>query len=78
MDVHINSLDITSLKDISNTRSKSQFTNLDLSLYPEYLTTELINLTINAIQSRVNTTEYQALGYFTRINLNRLSMWDEW
>ena len=37
----------------------------------------MIHLTINAIQYKANTPEEQDLGQFTRININKLSMWDE-
>ena len=57
MDVYYLSIDITSLRDISRILSKSHFPNMDLSFYPEDLPTGFIHLTINAIKSKVNTSE---------------------
>ena len=78
MDVHVPSLYITPLISISRIRENKQSSNLDISFSPEYLTNELINLTINDINYKTPTTEYQALGHFNRINMKRLSTWNKW
>ena len=78
MDVHIHYLDITSLRAISLIQAKIHFSKLYLYFSPECFPTELIHLTINAIQSKATTPGDQALGNLTRINLNRLTMWNEW
>ena len=77
MDVHVISLDINSLTSIYCIREKIHFTNLDLSLSPEDLRTELIHLTITTIKSKETTPKEQALVNFTGINMKRLSTWDE-
>ena len=58
--------------------SNIHFTNLGLSFPPEYFPTELIHLTINAIQSKATTPEEKYLRHFTGINLKRLTTWYEW
>ena len=40
--------------------------------------TEMIKVCINTLNSDFMTPEEQALGYFTRKKLKRLSTWDEW
>ena len=40
--------------------------------------TEIIKVCINTLNSDFMTPEEQALGYFTRKKLKRLSTWDEW
>ena len=77
MYVQVTSLNITSLRAISSIRENSNFTNLDISFSSEDFPTELIHLTIHVIQSKATNPEEQALGNLTRINLKRLSMWDE-
>ena len=78
MDVHVPSLYITSLGSISLIREKSHFPSLDLSFSPEYFPNALIRIIINSIQSKATNTEEQAIGSFSRRNLERLSTWDEW
>ena len=78
MDVHVPFIDITSLRSISCIREKSHFPNLDISFSTEYFPTELIHLAINSIQFKVTTPKKQALGCFTKRNLNRLYTWVEW
>ena len=56
MDAHIPSLDITSLIAISYIRANSHFCNLYLPPPPEWFTTELVYININAIQSKAITT----------------------
>ena len=50
MDIHVTYIDINSLRSISRIRENTQFTNLDITLSPKNLPTELIHITINAIQ----------------------------
>ena len=78
MDVHINSLDITSLRDISHIRSKSQFTNLNKPFSPDYLPNELIHLNIYYIEHTVTYPEAQTIGSFNKRHIKRFSMWYEW
>ena len=77
MDVYFPSLDITSLRYIYRIRANIHCPNLDISFSPEYVPNELICLTINSIQSKATTTEEQAIGHFSKINLKRLTTWDE-
>ena len=78
MDVHVTSLDITSLRAISIIQEEIHFPNLDLYFSPEDFTTELIHLIGNVIQSKATTPKEQALGHFTRRNMKRLYTWYEW
>ena len=76
MNLHVPYIYITSLRDISRIQANIHLPSLDIYFSPEYLPTELIRLTINSIQSKANTTEEQSIGYFTRINLERLSIFE--
>ena len=78
MDVHVPSLDITSIISVSCIREKIHFTNLDLSFYPEDFRTELIHINTNDNQSKETNPEEQDLCRLTRRNMKRLSPWDEW
>ena len=62
MDVHVPSLDITLLRAIYCIQTKRHFPNLDLSFSTEYFPTELICLTINAIQYKGINPEEQDIG----------------
>ena len=42
------------------------------------ISSEMIQLCINTLNSDHMTKEEQALGYFTRKKLKRLSTWQEW
>ena len=72
MDVTVPSMDIHSLRAIASLR------NPDLSFAEADLSTEMIELVINAIQSKATTTAEQALGHFTRRKLKSLTTWNEW
>ena len=78
MDVHVPSLDITSLGSINRIQAKIKFTNMDLSFSHAYFPTKLIHLNINDIQSKETTPEEKDLAHFTIRNMKRLSTWDEW
>ena len=78
MDAHFPSIDINQLRYIYQIWSKRHFTKLDISFSSEDLPTELIRLTITANKYNGYNPEEQALVNFTRINLKRHSLWDEW
>ena len=42
------------------------------------IATEVIKLIINSLGSDAITPEEQALGYYTRKKLKKLSTWDQW
>ena len=44
----------------------------------DILSMDMIELVIGAIQSQATTKEEQALGYFTRKKLKKLSTWNDW
>ena len=76
--VHVPYIDITSLWSISSIRANSHSPNVYLSQPLEYFPTELINLTINAIQYNATTPQEQALGSFAGRNMKILSTWYDW
>ena len=71
---HVPFIDINSLRDISRIRSKRNFPKLYLSFSPADLATALIHLTTNAIQYKVTTKKYQAIGYLNRRKTKRIPM----
>ena len=79
MEISIPTLDIHSLKAITKLRHPEIFEdNLHDPFDQSDISTELIKLMINAIQSKETTPEEQALGYFTRRKLKTLNTWKEW
>ena len=64
-----------SLEDIRNIASVR---NQDLDLSDEALPDELIRVCINTLSSGLMTPEEEAMGYFTRRKLRKLSTWNEW
>ena len=64
-----------SLEDIRNIAA---IRNEDLDLSDEALPDELIRVCINTLSSSKMTPEEEALGYFTRRKLKKLSTWNEW
>ena len=79
MDISIPTLDIQSLKAITKLRHPELFEDNSHDSFDQAdISTELIELMINAIQSKETTPEEQALGYFTRRKLKSLNTWKEW
>ena len=72
MEVTVPTIDLHALRAIACLR------NPELSFAEEDISSELIELSINAIRSSATTSEEQALGFFTRRKLKRLATWDEW
>ena len=72
MNSSVPTLDIYSLRAITQPRHP------DLQFEEEDLSTEEIEVFINAIQSNATTPEKQALGHFTRRKLNTMDMWHDW
>ena len=50
----------------------------DVDMSPEAISSEIIQLCINTLNSDHMTKDEQALGYFTRKKLKKLSTWQEW
>ena len=69
---HIATLSIDDIKSIASIRDPH--IEFDYSVVP----TEMIQLCINTLTSDKITSEEEALGYFTRKQLKRLSTWSEW
>jgi hypothetical protein len=81
MEISTPSLDIHSLRSITRIRHPEIFDNFSLdedAFEQNDITTECIELMINAIQSKSTTPEEQALGFFTRKKLKKLNTWKEW
>ena len=79
MEISIPTLDIHSLKAITKLRHPEVFEDNPHDPFDQSdISTELIELMINAIQSKETTPEEQALGYFTRRKLKTLNTWNEW
>ena len=55
-------------------KKESEFINMSETAIP----TEVIKLIINSLGSDAITPEEQALGYYTRKKLKKLSTWDQW
>ena len=71
-DEHVPTLSVEDIRAITSIR----FTDRDKS--EDAIPTEMIKVCINTLNSDFMTPEEQALGYFTRKKLKRLSTWDEW
>ena len=72
MDASVPTLDLHSLRCISRLR------NPELSFEEDDISSEMIELAINAIRSSATTPEEQALGFFTRKKLKQMDTWDIW
>ena len=70
MNMVVPTIDIASLRAIARLHRKG---NQKLPLDEDELPTEMIEMMINAINSKATTTEEQALGHFTRKKLQKLS-----
>ena len=66
LEEHIMSLSIEDIRAIATVRHESA------------ISSEMIQLCINTLNSDHMTKEEQALGYFTRKRLKRLATWQEW
>ena len=73
---HEHTLLIDDIQAIAAIKPSQRHGNLDMS--PEAIPTEMIQLCINTLASDAVTPEEEALEYFTRKKLKRLSTWDEW
>ena len=71
-DKHVPTLSVEDIRAIASIR----FTDRDMS--EDAIPSEMIKVCINTLNSDFMTPEEQALGYFTRKKLKRLSTWDEW
>ena len=69
---HVPTLSVEDIRAIASIR----FTDRDMS--EDAIPSEMIKVCINTLNSDFMTPEEQALGYFTRKKLQRLSTWDEW
>ena len=72
MEVSVPTLDLHSLRAIAQLRHPN--TSFDTDTLPS----DLLEFTVDAIRSSATTSEEQALGFFTRRKLKKLSTWDEW
>ena len=72
MEVSVPTLDLHSLRAIAQLRHPN--TPFDTDTLPS----DLLEFTVDAIRSSATTSEEQALGFFTRRKLKKLSTWDEW
>ena len=72
MAMSVPTLDLHSLRAISKLRHPNS------SFDTESLPSDLIEFTIDAIRSSATTSEEQALGFFTRRKLKKLTTWGEW
>ena len=67
MEEHVMSLSIEDIRAIASIRHK------DVDMSTTAISSEMIQLCINTLNSDHMTKEEQALGYFTRMNLKKLS-----
>ena len=74
MQVAVPTLTIHALRAIT----KLHCSDRNLSFGEADVSTETIELIINAVRSKATTAEEQALGHFTRRKLKKLSTWPEW
>ena len=72
MEEHVMSLSVEDIRAIASIRHK------DMDMSTTAISSEMIQLCINTLNSDHMTKEEQALGYFTRKKLKRLSTWQEW
>ena len=71
LEEHVMSLLIEDIRAIATVRH-----GIDMS--ESAISSEMIQLCINTLNSDHMTKEEQALGYFTRKKLKRLATWQEW
>ena len=71
LDEYVMSLSIEDIRAIASNRHGIDMSELAIS-------SEMIQLCINTLNSDLMTKEEQALGYFTRKKLKRLATWQEW
>ena len=71
LDEHVVSLSIEAIRTIVSVRH-----GIDMS--ESAISSEMIQLCINTLNCGHMTKEEQALGYFTRKKLKKLSTWQEW
>ena len=69
---HILSLNLESGRAIASLRHPDQ------NLSEDYIPSEMIQIAIHTFQSDAVTPEEQALGFFTRKKLRKLTTWPEW
>ena len=69
---HVMSLSVEDITAIAS------LCNEDVDMSEEAISSEMIKICINTLNSEHMTKEEQALGYFTRKRLKRLSTWQEW
>lgn len=69
---HLPTLSVDTLRSIASI----PFTNA--SFDPDHISSDLVQLVINAITSAALTPAEQALGSFTRRKLQKLDTWQEW
>ena len=69
---HVMSLSVEDIKAIASLR------NEDVDMFEEAISSEMIKVCINTLNSEHMTKEEQALGYFTRKRFEMLSTWQEW
>lgn len=74
MQISVPTLSIHALRAITKLHCSDQ----SLSFDEADVSTETIELMINAVRSKATTPEEQALGHFTRRKLKKLSTWAEW
>ena len=72
---HVLSLSVADIRAIASIR---HYDDIDVDLSEESISSEMIKLCINTLNSDHITPEEQALGYYTRKKLKRLSNWNEW
>ena len=66
--------DVRAITSLRRTKKESEFINMSEDAIP----TEIIKLVINSLGSDAITPEEQALGYYTRKKLKKLSTRDQW
>ena len=71
MEEHVMSLSVEDIRAIASIRHE------DVDMSPEAISSEMIQLCINTLNSDHMTKEEQALGYFTKKKLKKLSTWQE-
>ena len=72
MEEHVMSLSVEDIRAIASIRHK------DVDMPTTDISSEMIQLCINTLNSDHMTLEEQSLGYFTQKKLKRLSTWHEW
>ena len=72
---HVLSLSVADIRAIASIR---HFDDEDVDLSEEAISSEMIKLCINTLQSDHTTPEEQALGFYTWKKLKSLSNWNEW